>query len=68
VDDLIDEYNPFLMNGARRTILEYRTGLGLGRKAFAKKLGMWECLVRKREEERGMFSKMAWEKYFKDRL
>ena len=68
VDDLIDEYNRFLMNGAGRTILDYRTGLGLGRKAFAQKLGMSECLVRKWEEERGMVSKMAWEKYFRDRL
>ena len=68
VDDLIDGYNQFLLNGPGKAILEYRTSLGLGRKAFAKKLGTVECLVRKWEEERGRVSKLAWEKYFRDQL
>lgn len=68
VDDLIDGYNQFLLNGPGKAILEYRTSLGLGRKDFAKKLGTVECLVRKWEEETGQVSKLAWEKYFRDRL
>lgn len=68
VDDFIDGYNRFLLNGQGKTILEYRTRLGLGRKAFARELGTAECLVRKWEEEKGQVSRYAWEKYFWDRV
>ena len=63
--DLLDEYNRFLYEGQGKSIKALRKKSGLGKKAFAKHLGISHSLLREWEQETKCVSKKSWEKYFR---
>lgn len=67
VTDFLDEYNRFLYDGQRKRIRVYRESLGIGKKAFARKLGIPIRCLQEWENDRKAISKKSWEQYFKGR-
>lgn len=63
--DLLDPYNQFLYEGQGRSIESIRKRSGLGKKAFARSLGISHSLLREWEQETKCVSKKSWEKYFR---
>ena len=67
VIDFLDEFNRFLYDGQGKRIRVYRESLGLGKKAFARKLGIPIRCLQEWENDRKVISKKSWERYFKGR-
>lgn len=68
VDDLLDDYNRFIAVGQGKLIREYRESLNLGKRPFARALGVDANMIRLWESERKQISLKSWEKYFKNRI
>ena len=68
VDDLLDDYNRFIAHGQGKLIREHRERLNLGKRPFARALGVDANMIRLWESERKQISLKSWEKYFKDRI
>ena len=66
VTDLLNDYALFLYNGQGRTICEYRHSLGMGKRSFARHIGMDVCTLRSWENEEKRISIQMWERCFKD--
>ena len=65
--DLTDEFMQFLQDGQAHRIRTYRRTLGLGKKPFARKLGIPIRSLQEWENERKAVSYKCWERYFKGR-
>ena len=66
VTDFLDSYNQFLYDGQADRIRAYREPLGLGKKPFAKMMGIPIRCLQEWEAERKQVSRNSWEKYFSD--
>ena len=66
VTDFLDSYNKFLYDGQADRIRAYRGPLGLGKKPFAKRMGIPIRCLQEWEAERKQVSRNSWEKYFSD--
>lgn len=64
-EDLLDDFNRFLYNGQGRLIREHRKSLGLGKKPYARHMGISPGGLRVWESEEKRMTKATWEKYFK---
>lgn len=67
VADLQNEYNRFLCDGQAYRIRRYRESLGLGKKPFARAMGIPIRSLQEWENERKVISYKSWERYFKGR-
>ena len=67
VTDFLDEYNHFLYDGQAVRIRAYRESMGLGKKPFARELGIPIRCLQEWESGRKTISRRAWERYFKGR-
>ena len=67
VTDLLDEFNNFLYDGQANRIRTYRESLKLGKKPFARKMGIPIRSLQEWESERKVISLKCWERYFKGR-
>jgi len=65
-DDLMDEYTKFIYDGQGTRLRNFRKGLGLNQKEYAKLLGIHESNYRKWENEKTMISRKSWERFFKN--
>lgn len=65
--DLTDEFMQFLQEGQANRIRTYRRTLGLGKKPFARKLGIPIRSLQEWESEKKGISYKCWERYFKGR-
>ncbi len=65
VDELLDEYNRFLYHGQGQAIQEYRKQLKMGKKPFARLLGVSDSSIREWVAERKRVSRKSWDRYFK---
>ena len=68
VESLLDGYKLFLYRGQAAQIQAYRKRTGLGRKPFARLLGVSDSSVRAWESGRVQVSRQSWERHFKDKL
>lgn len=68
VYDLLDDYNRFIAYGQGKLIREYRESLNLGKRPFARRIGVDANMIRLWESERKQVSLKSWEKYFKNRI
>ena len=68
VEDLLDEYNLFLYRGQEEQIQTYMEQFGMGRKKFAKTLGICDSSVRAWESGQVRVSRESWEKYFRGKM
>ena len=68
VYDLLDNYNRFIAVGQGKLIREHRESLNLGKRPYARTLGVDANMIRLLENERKQISLKSWEKYFKDRI
>lgn len=66
VTDFLDKYNRFLYIGQAHCICEYREKMGLGKKAFARAMGIPIRSLHGWESDRKTISRQSWEQYFKD--
>ena len=66
VYDLLDDYNRFIAVGQGKLIRKHRESLNLGKRPFARTLGVDANMIRLWESERKQISLKSWEKYFKD--
>ena len=64
VTDFLDEFNRFLYDGQAERIQAYRKTLGLGRKPFARAMGIPIKCLQEWERGRKTISRKSWEKYF----
>ena len=64
VTDFLDEYNQFLCAGQAEIIRAYRLSLGLGRKPFARKMGIPIRSLQEWENGRKVIIRQSWERYF----
>ncbi len=62
---LLDDYNTFLYKGQGRQIQTLRERMGLSRREFADKLGVWITTVRDWETNSVRMTKQTWEKIFR---
>ena len=67
VTDFLDEFNQFLYDGQANRIRAYRESMGLGKKPFAKKMGIPIRCLQEWEGGRKVISRKSWERYFKGR-
>lgn len=67
VYDLLDDYNRFLCDGQACRIRAYRESMGMGKKTFARKMGIPIRCLQAWENGVKTVSLKSWEKYFKDR-
>ena len=67
VADFLDAYNQFLYDGQANRIRAYRESLGLGKKPFAKKMGIPIRSLQEWESGRKIISINCWERHFKGR-
>ena len=67
VTDFLDEFNRFLYDGQANRIRAYRESLGLGKKPFAKKMGISIRSLQEWESGRKIISINCWERHFKGR-
>ncbi len=65
ITDFMDEYNRFLYDGQANCIRTYRESLGLGKKPFARALGVSIRCIQEWENERKVISQKSWERYFR---
>lgn len=65
VADLLDDYNRFLYLGQARLIRAHRQSLGLGKKPYARYMGISPTSLRLWEAEKKRVTKTTWEKYFR---
>lgn len=63
-ETLLDEYNRFLYRGQGGTILELRRNARMGKKAFAKHLGVSSSSLKAWETEEVRVSKRSWGRHF----
>ena len=68
VTDLQDEFNRFLCDGQANRICAYRKSLGLGKKPFARAMGIPIRSLQEWESGRKTISYKSWEKYFKSKV
>ena len=68
VYDILDDYNRFIAVGQGKLIREHRESLNLGKRPFARALGVDANMIRLWESERKQISLKSWEKYFKNRI
>ena len=68
VYDILDDYNRFLSCGQGKLIREYRESLNLGKRPFARLIGVDANMLRLWENEQKQVSHKSWEKYFKNRI
>jgi len=62
---LLDDYNTFLYKGQGRQVRGLRESMGLSRREFAAKLGVWTTTVRDWETDSTRMTRQTWEKLFK---
>ena len=62
--DFMDGYHRFLYNGQAQCIREYRAKMGLGKKNFARAMGIPIRSLQSWESGRKVMSRQSWEKYF----
>ena len=62
------KHSPFIAVGQGKLIREHRESLNLGKRPFARTLGVDANVIRLWESERKQISLKSWEKYFKDRI
>ncbi len=60
VDELLDDYNRFFYHGR-----SCREELGMGKKLFARFLGVSDSSIREWEAERKQISRKSWDRYLK---
>jgi len=65
VTDFLDAYNRFLYIGQAQCIREYREKMGLGKKAFARAMGIPIRSLQGWESGRKVISRQNWERCFK---
>ena len=68
VIDLQNEYNRFLGDGQADRIRVYRESLGLGKKPFARAMGIPIRSLQEWENGRKTISYKSWEKYFRGKI
>lgn len=66
VADLLDAYNQFLYDGQTARIRAYRESLALGKKPFARQMGIPIRSLQAWESGTKTLSRQSWEKYFQD--
>ena len=62
---LLDDYNTFLYKGQGRQVKALRESMGLSRREFADKFGVWTTTVRDWETDSVRMTRQTWEKLFK---
>jgi len=67
VTDFLDEFNRFLYDGQANRIRAYRESMGLGKKPFAREMGIPIRSLQGWESGRKIVSRKSWEKYFRGR-
>ena len=65
VTDLLDEYNRFLCDGQAIRIRAYRKSMGLGKKPFARQMGVPIRSLQGWESGKKIISRKSWELYFR---
>jgi len=68
LEDLLDDYNLFLLRGQGAQIKAIRQRLGLTQKAYATQLGVPLQKFKRWEQGSAQIFKSTWEKYFKQSL
>lgn len=63
----LDAFNQFLCDGQAKRIRAYRESFGLGRKTFARQMGIPIRSLRDWESEKKAISRKCWEQYFEGR-
>ena len=66
--DFLDEFNRFLYDGQVSRIRAYRESFGLGKKAFARKMGIPIRCLQEWESGRKTISIKSWEQHFKGKV
>ncbi len=64
VENLLDEYNLFLYHGQGTQVRAIRTEQGLTQKAFADKLGVRLCALKRWETDKATMQKSTWHRHF----
>lgn len=67
ITDFLDEFNRFLYDGQTTRIRAYRESYGMGKKPFARKMGIPVRCLQEWENGRKTISRKCWERYFKGR-
>ena len=67
VTDFLDEFNHFLYEGQAARIRAYRESFGMGKKPFARKMGIPVRCLQEWESGRKVISIKCWERHFKGR-
>ena len=67
VADFLNEFNRFLYDGQAVRIRAYRESMGLGKKQFAREMGIPIRCVQEWESDRKVISVKSWDRYFKGR-
>lgn len=62
---LLDDYNTFLYKGQGRQVRALRESMGLSRREFADKFGVWITTVRDWETDSVRMTKQTWERLFR---
>ena len=65
---LLDDYNRFIAVGQGKLIRKHRESLNLGKRPYARLVGVDANMIRLWKSERKQISLKSWEKYFKDRI
>ena len=66
LEDLMDEYNLFLLRGQGEEIRSLRMQRGLTQKEYAKELGVPLEKLKRWEQGKVQISKFTWERYFRE--
>lgn len=61
---LLDDYNRFLYEGQGQQVRELRESMGLSRREFADRLGVWPSTVRDWETDSVRMTRQTWERLF----
>ena len=67
VTDFLDEFNHFLYDGQAVRIRAYRESFGMGKKPFARKMGIPVRCLQEWESGRKVIGIKCWERHFKGR-
>jgi len=67
ITDFLDAFNRFLYDGQANRIRAYQEASGLGKKPFARKMGIPIRCLQEWESGRKVISMKSWERYFKGR-
>lgn len=62
---LLDDYNAFLYEGQGKQVREFRESMGLARREFAAKFGVWTTTVRDWKTDSVRMTRQTWEKLFR---